>query len=123
MNALLAPDIAIEMNGRPALSSAEDDAVAMAALFDAYPDYHREIVSVVDGGDQAGSAGGWSVTGREVRRPAAGPRCPRLLVRDRGGRPHDARLALLRRRPDRRGARARRDPARALIAGTVLSGA
>ena len=53
MNALLAPDIAIEMNGRPALSSAEDDAVAMAALFDAYPDYHREIIAVVDGGDQA----------------------------------------------------------------------
>lgn len=53
MNALLAPDIAIEMNGRPALSSAEDDAVAMAALFDAYPDYHREIISVVDGGVQA----------------------------------------------------------------------
>ena len=53
MNALLAPDIAIEMNGRPALSSADDDAVAMAALFDAYPDYNREIVAVVDGGTRA----------------------------------------------------------------------
>lgn len=53
MNALLAPAIAIEMNGRAALSSADDDAVAMTALFDAYPDYHREIVAMVDGGEVA----------------------------------------------------------------------
>lgn len=76
MNALLAPDIAIEMNGRPALSSAEDDAVAMAALFDAYPDYHREIVSVVDGGSTA--AVRWRMVGHAGAR--FGGRLPDLDV-------------------------------------------
>lgn len=66
MHALLAPHIAIEMNGRPALSSAEDDAVAMAALFDAYPDYHRQIVSVVDGG--ASAAVRWRMVGHASAR-------------------------------------------------------
>ena len=66
MGQLLAADIAIEMNGRPALSSAEDDAVAMAALFDAYPDYHREIASVVDGGDTA--AVRWRMVGHAAAR-------------------------------------------------------
>ena len=76
MNALLAPDIAIEMNGRPALSSAEDDAIAMAALFDAYPDYHREIVSVVDDGDQAAIR--WRMVGHGATR--FGGRLPDLDV-------------------------------------------
>jgi len=76
MNALLAPDIAVEMNGRPALSSAEDDAVAMAALFDAYPDYHREIVSVVDGGSTA--AVRWRMAGTPA--PRFGGRLPDLDV-------------------------------------------
>jgi predicted ester cyclase len=66
MHALLAPDIAIEMNGRPALSSAEDDAVAMAALFDAYPDYHREIVAVVDDGARAAIR--WRMVGQGAAR-------------------------------------------------------
>jgi len=88
MNALLAPDIAIEMNGRPALSSAEDDAVAMAALFEAYPDYHREIVSVVDGGHTA--AVRWRMVGHAAAR--FGGRLPDLdvhgcsLVMVEGGR-------------------------------------
>ncbi|MFN8622922.1 MAG: nuclear transport factor 2 family protein [Chloroflexota bacterium] len=76
MNALLAPDIAIEMNGRPALSSAEDDAVAMAALFDAYPDYHREILGVVDGGDTC--AVRWRMAGHGA--PRFGGRLPDLDV-------------------------------------------
>ena len=76
MNALLAPDIAIELNGRAALSSAEDDAVAMAALFDAYPDYHREIVSIVDGGDTA--AVRWRMAGHAAAR--FGGRLPDLDV-------------------------------------------
>lgn len=76
MNALLAPDIAIEMNGRPALSSAEDDAVAMAALFDAYPDYHREIVSIVDGGTSV--AVRWRMVGHAAAR--FGGRLPDLDV-------------------------------------------
>jgi ketosteroid isomerase-like protein len=74
MEALLAPDIAIVMNGRPALASAAGDAAAMAALFAAYPDYHREIVGIVDGGDVA------AVRWRMVGRPAArlGGRLPDL---------------------------------------------
>ena len=76
MTALLAPDIAIEMNGRPALSSAEDDAVAMAALFDAYPDYHPEIVAVVAGGETA--AVRWRMVGHAAAR--FGGRLPDLDV-------------------------------------------
>jgi predicted ester cyclase len=76
MSALLAPDIAIEMNGRPALSSAEDDAVAMAALFDAYPDYHREIIAVVDDGDRAAIR--WRMVGHGA--PRFGGRLPDLDV-------------------------------------------
>jgi ketosteroid isomerase-like protein len=76
MHALLAPDIAIEMNGRPALSSAEDDAAAMAALFDAYPDYHREIVGVVDGGDTV--AVRWRMAGHAAAR--FGDRLPDLDI-------------------------------------------
>jgi hypothetical protein len=76
MNALLAPDISIEMNGRSALSSAEDDAVAMAALFEAYPDYHREILSVVDGGDVAAIR--WRMVGHGA--PRFGGRLPDLDV-------------------------------------------
>lgn len=53
MAALLAPDITIEVNGRPALASASDDTAAMTALFRAYPDQRREILGVVDGGDTA----------------------------------------------------------------------
>ena len=76
MGTLLAPDIVIELNGRPALSSADGDAVAMAALFDAYPDYHREIVSVVDGGDTAAIR--WRMAGHAAAR--FGDRLPDLDV-------------------------------------------
>jgi predicted ester cyclase len=68
MAALLAPDIAIEVNGRAALASADDDTAAMAALFDAYPDYRREIVAVVDGGGTA--AVRWRMAGTPVPRLA-----------------------------------------------------
>lgn len=47
MRMLLAPDVTIEINGRAALGSANEDAEAMAALFDAYPDYHRELIEVI----------------------------------------------------------------------------
>jgi ketosteroid isomerase-like protein len=50
---LVADDLAVEVNGRPQLGSAEDDAVANAELLRCYPDYHREIVAVVEAGDQA----------------------------------------------------------------------
>ena len=61
MSAVLAPDIAIELNGEPALGSADEDAAAMAALFEAYPDYHREIIDIIEDGDQA--AARWRMVG------------------------------------------------------------
>lgn len=112
MEALLAPDIAIEMNGRPALSSAADDAVAMAALFDAYPDQRREIVAIVDGGDTA------AVRWRMVGRPAArfGDRLPELdlhgcsVVEVRDGRMTRAWLYVADGRLEELVAMAREDP-------------
>jgi predicted ester cyclase len=61
MSAALAPDVAIELNGVAALASADEDAEAMAALFAAYPDYHREIIEIVAQGSRA--AARWRMVG------------------------------------------------------------
>ena len=53
MTRLLAEDIEIVVNGKPAISSAKGDRLAMSALFDAYPDYRREVLAVVEAGDTA----------------------------------------------------------------------
>lgn len=53
MTRLLAEDIEIVVNGKPAISSAKGDRLAMSALFDAYPDYRREILATVEAGDTA----------------------------------------------------------------------
>lgn len=53
MTGLLAADIEIVVNGKPAISSAQGDRLAMSALFDAYPDYRREILVIVEAGDTA----------------------------------------------------------------------
>lgn len=50
---LLAPDLDVRVNGRPALSSAEDDRAANDELLRRYPDYRREIVDVVANDDRA----------------------------------------------------------------------
>ncbi len=76
MQALLAPDISIELNGRPALGSAEEDAAAMEALFDLYPDYRREIVEIIDDGDRV--AARWRMVGRP--RPDMAGRLPPLDI-------------------------------------------
>jgi ketosteroid isomerase-like protein len=44
---LVRPDLYVEVNGRPQLASAADDAEANAALLRCYPDYHRDLVEVV----------------------------------------------------------------------------
>jgi predicted ester cyclase len=62
MRDLLAPDITIELNGRPGLGSAEADAAAMDALFGLYPDYRREIVEIIDDGDRV--AARWRMVGQ-----------------------------------------------------------
>jgi predicted ester cyclase len=77
MAAMLAPDVVIELNGKPALGSADEDAAAMAALFDAYPDYHRELIDVIGEGSRA--AARWRMVGHP--RPELVDRSPELDVR------------------------------------------
>ena len=77
MSAVLAPDIVIELNGAVALGSADEDVVAMAALFDAYPDYHREIIGIVEEGSRA--AARWRMVGHP--RPDLAERLPDLDIR------------------------------------------
>lgn len=77
MHALLAPDIAIELNGAQALGSADEDAAAMAALFAAYPDYHRELIEVIEEGSTA--AARWRMVGHP--RPELANRLPLIDIR------------------------------------------
>ena len=77
MSAALAPDIAIELNGEAALGSAEDDAAAMAARFEAYPDYRREIVDIFEQGGRA--AARWRMVGHP--RPELAERLPPIDIR------------------------------------------
>ena len=58
---LLAPGVVIEINGRAALDSADEDAAAVTALFDAYPDYRRELIEVIGEGNRA--AARWRMIG------------------------------------------------------------
>ena len=53
MDGLLADDIEITVNGVTAISSTGGDSVAMAVLFDVYPDYRREILMIVEEGNTA----------------------------------------------------------------------
>ncbi|GAB2963345.1 nuclear transport factor 2 family protein [Amycolatopsis acidiphila] len=50
---LVAPDLTVEVNGKPAVGSAEDDRAANAALLARYPDHRREIVEAVADGHRA----------------------------------------------------------------------
>ncbi|GAA2353232.1 nuclear transport factor 2 family protein [Streptomyces violaceusniger] len=51
--AVVSPDLSVEVNGRAALSTAEEDRAANAELLRRYPDYRREILDVVVAGDRA----------------------------------------------------------------------
>ena len=77
MAAMLAPDVVIELNGKPALGSADEDAAAMAALFDAYPDYQRVLIEVIGEGSRA--AARWRMDGHP--RPELAGRLPELDIR------------------------------------------
>ncbi|MEX1344898.1 MAG: nuclear transport factor 2 family protein [Candidatus Limnocylindrales bacterium] len=77
MTALLAPNIEIELNGVAALASADEDAAAMAALFEAYPDYHREIIDILEQGSRA--AARWRMVGHP--RPELAERLPVIDIR------------------------------------------
>lgn len=63
--ALVAPDLEVAINGRERLASGEEDAVANARLFAAYPDYRRDIIEVIAEGERA------AVRWRMVGTPAA----------------------------------------------------
>jgi ketosteroid isomerase-like protein len=53
MGRLVAADLDVTVNGRPAVSSAEDDERAMRELMAVYPDYRREVDEVLGTGDRA----------------------------------------------------------------------
>jgi hypothetical protein len=69
---LVADDLSVEVNGRRQLGSAEEDAVANAELLRCYPDYHREVIEVVESGAHA------AVRWRMVGTPAADVDLPPL---------------------------------------------
>jgi predicted ester cyclase len=53
MAQLVAPDLAVTVNGRPSLGSAEDDERVMRLTLDRYPDYHREVEEMIGAGARA----------------------------------------------------------------------
>lgn len=61
---LVGPDLTVSINGVNRLSSGADDDRANAELFDAYPDYRREIVDIVASGDRG--AVRWRMLGSAV---------------------------------------------------------
>jgi predicted ester cyclase len=77
MQKLLARDIAIELDGVPALGSSDEDDAAMAVLFEAYPDYRREIIDILEAGSQA--AARWRMVGHP--RPELEARLPVIDIR------------------------------------------
>ena len=74
MRALLGKDIAIEIDGAPALAGVDEDAAAIAALFEAYPDYHREIIEIIEQGSRACAR--WRMVGHP--RPELADRLPAI---------------------------------------------
>jgi ketosteroid isomerase-like protein len=52
MGSLVAADLDVTVNGRPAVASAEDDERAMRELMAVYPDYRREVEEVLGSGDR-----------------------------------------------------------------------
>lgn len=50
---LVADDLEVAINGRGRIASGDEDAVANAQLFAAYPDYRREIIEVIADGERA----------------------------------------------------------------------
>lgn len=50
--ALVTADLSVSINGIAQLSSGAQDNAANAALFAAYPDYHREVVEIIPSGNR-----------------------------------------------------------------------
>ncbi|OIQ78549.1 snoaL-like domain protein [mine drainage metagenome] len=58
---LVASDLYVEVNGLSQVASSDDDAEAMDELYEAYPDYKREILEIIEAGDRATVL--WRMTG------------------------------------------------------------
>jgi ketosteroid isomerase-like protein len=83
MGALIATDLSVTVNGRPAVASAEDDLRAMRTLVETYPDYRREVEEVIDVGNRA--AARWRMLGTPVAegvQPLEVPGCSIVTVED-----------------------------------------
>ena len=59
--ALVSVDLKVEVNGIRQVSSGADDEVAMAILYEIYPDYRREIKRIIEAGDEAAVI--WKMSG------------------------------------------------------------
>ncbi|WP_369138032.1 nuclear transport factor 2 family protein [Modestobacter versicolor] len=90
--AFVAPDLAVLVNGSPAVSSAAEDRAVQTELIRCYPDYARSFVGALEDGDSAVIE--WRMRGT----PAAGTDLPPLdvpgcsVVRCADGRIVEARL-------------------------------
>jgi predicted ester cyclase len=66
--ALLSSDIHVMVNGASEVSSAEEDRRAMEQLVALFPDYRREVLSIVPNGDEAAIR--WKMTGSSIDDPS-----------------------------------------------------
>jgi ketosteroid isomerase-like protein len=83
MGNLVAADLDVTVNGRPAVSSAEDDERAMRELMAVYPDYRREVDEVLGTGDRAVAR--WRMVGTPASAelpPLDVPGCSVITVED-----------------------------------------
>ena len=83
MGSLVASDLDVTVNGRPAVSSAEDDERAMRELMAFYPDYSREVDEVLGTGDRAVAR--WRMVGTPASAelpPLDVPGCSVITVED-----------------------------------------
>ncbi len=65
MMRLIAGDLAVTVNGRPAVASADDDERAMRELKSLYPDYRRKVDEVIPAGERATVR--WRMLGTAIR--------------------------------------------------------
>lgn len=91
LESLLDETLTVRVNGKPSLSSVDDDRRALDALYTAYPDYRRELIDVFDVGNRAVAQ--WRMLGTPASpavEPLDVPGCSIVTVR--AGRIADADL-------------------------------
>ena len=82
LEALVAPGLVVQVNGRVGVSSSEEDREAMHRLFSTYPDYRRVVEDIVDAGDRVTVR--WRMLGRGEggTPPLNVPGCSVVTARD-----------------------------------------